>query len=83
MLEKAPDVTRLVDRLEERKLVERDRSDKDRRHSITRITEKGLRLLVEIEPQMVEGRELFAKCLSDNEARKLTNICEKIYAVKA
>src|SRR5277367_1900398 len=45
MLEKAPDVTRLVDRLESQGLAERDRSDTDRRLSITRITEKGLELI--------------------------------------
>src|SRR5262245_12251029 len=38
MIDRAPDVTRLVDRLERRGLVERDRSDADRRLSLTRIT---------------------------------------------
>lgn len=82
MLEDAPDVTRLVDRLEKQKLVERDRSDEDRRHSLARITEKGLRLLDEMEQPMTEENELFANRLSDAESRKLTNICEKIYSDK-
>lgn len=82
MLEEAPDVTRLVDRLERQKLVERDRAEDDRRLSIARITEKGLQLLVEAEPQMSEIGKSFANRLSNNEARKLTNICEKIYSEK-
>ncbi len=82
MLEEAPDVTRLVDRLEKQNLVERDRADDDRRLSIARITEKGLQLLAEAEPQMKEIGKFFENSLSNNEARKLTNICEKIYAEK-
>src|SRR5689334_18026073 len=45
MIEKAPDVTRLVDRLEAMGFVERARSKDDRRLSIARITPKGLQLL--------------------------------------
>lgn len=82
MLEDAPDVTRLVDRLERQKLVVRDRSEEDRRHSLARITEKGLQLLVEMEQPMMEVNDFFAEILSDAESRKLTNICEKIYAEK-
>ena len=82
MFEEAPDVTRLVNRLEKQKLVERDRAEDDRRLSIARITEKGLHLLAEAEPQMKEIDKFFENRLSNNEARKLTNICEKIYAEK-
>ena len=38
MLDRAPDVTRIVDRLSAKKLVERDRNGDDKRQSITRIT---------------------------------------------
>src|SRR5215470_9090161 len=40
MVEKAPDVTRLIDRLQQQGLVERVRSEEDRRHSLTKITSK-------------------------------------------
>src|SRR4029077_12285253 len=50
MLDRAPDVTRIIDRLEEKRYVERDRAGKDRRHSIARITKEGLRLLDGMEP---------------------------------
>jgi len=45
LLANAPDVTRLVDRLQAQGLVERDRVEEDRRLSVARITRKGLRLL--------------------------------------
>lgn len=45
LLTKDPDITRLLDRLEQRGLIQRARSDHDRRVVRTRITEKGLKLL--------------------------------------
>jgi DNA-binding MarR family transcriptional regulator len=45
LLSSAPDVTRLVDRLQAQGLVERDRMEEDRRLRIARITGNGLRLL--------------------------------------
>ena len=40
-----PDVTRLLDRLEEMELIARERGSADRRYVTTRITRAGLRLL--------------------------------------
>src|SRR5437870_2877031 len=50
MLDRAPDVTRIIDRLSEKGFVERARGGEDRRHSITRITQQGLALLETIDP---------------------------------
>ncbi|MEO8218586.1 MAG: MarR family transcriptional regulator [Acidobacteriota bacterium] len=79
LLDRAPDVTRLIDRLEEKGLVVRDRSAQDRRHSLTRITAKGLRLLEKMEPEMAEAQRRFASRISVREARELSRICEQIY----
>src|SRR4051812_23378770 len=49
MIAQVPDVTRLLDRLEESELIERQRSSEDRRQVGTRITEKGLKLLSELD----------------------------------
>lgn len=49
MLTRMPDVTRLLDRMEDAKLVARARNSEDRRLVSTRITAKGLRLLDEVE----------------------------------
>jgi DNA-binding MarR family transcriptional regulator len=80
MLEKAPDVTRLVDRLEQQNLVERVRSEEDRRLSITRISPAGLDLLNTMEPAMQALNRDFAERVSRRDCRELSRICEGIYA---
>ncbi len=45
MITRDPDVTRLLDRLEKRRLISRCRETKDRRTVMTRITPDGLKLL--------------------------------------
>ena len=49
MLTKDPDVTRLIDRLEGRGLLQRARSDQDRRVVRTRITAAGLDVLARLD----------------------------------
>lgn len=49
LLRQVPDVTRLLDRMTELKLIGRQRSDTDRRLVRTRITAKGLELLAELD----------------------------------
>jgi DNA-binding MarR family transcriptional regulator len=49
MIEKAPGITRLLDRLERKHLVLRTRSRDDRRQVFCRITDGGLRLLNDLE----------------------------------
>jgi DNA-binding MarR family transcriptional regulator len=79
MIERAPDITRLVDRLEKRGWVERDRSERDRRLSISRITPAGLELLETIGPRLVEVQRDFAARVPDKDCRELSRICEAIY----
>jgi DNA-binding MarR family transcriptional regulator len=45
MVTRDPDITRLLDRLEARSLVQRSRENQDRRVVTTRITDEGIRLL--------------------------------------
>ena len=49
MIERAPGITRLLDRLEAKKLVRRQRCPTDRRQVMCWITEPGLRLLGKME----------------------------------
>jgi DNA-binding MarR family transcriptional regulator len=49
MVAKVPDVTRLLDRMEEMELVERERDSGDRRMVFTRLTRKGAQLLARID----------------------------------
>ncbi len=52
MIRRVPDVTRLLDRLEDAGLVARDREGRDRRYVTTRITPKGRALLEQVDPQV-------------------------------
>jgi DNA-binding MarR family transcriptional regulator len=79
MVERAPDVTRLIDRLEKRGLVERDRSERDRRLSISRITAAGLELLARIDPITEQMSQRFTEHLSERDCLELSRICECIY----
>jgi DNA-binding MarR family transcriptional regulator len=60
LVSRAPDITRLVDRLHERGLVERGRSAADRRAVHVGITEAGRALLARLAPEVREchGRQL-------------------------
>lgn len=61
MLEQTPGITRLIDRLEAKKLVVRVRSDEDRRQVWCRITPAGLQLLSRLDrPVRDLDRELMA-----------------------
>ncbi len=79
MIEPAPDVTRLVDRLVKENLVERYYSEKDKRLSLTRITEKGIKLLNKIRPDIDNLNKLISDCLNKDEKKKLSELLEKIY----
>ena len=52
LVRQVPDVTRLLDRLEDLELISRERGGDDRRFVTTRITSNGLRLLDALEDRM-------------------------------
>jgi DNA-binding MarR family transcriptional regulator len=58
MITRDPDVTRLLDRLEKRRLISRCRETKDRRTVMARIAPEGLKLLARLdEPVQAAHRE--------------------------
>jgi DNA-binding MarR family transcriptional regulator len=59
MVEQAPGVTRLLDRLQAKSLVRRQRSPLDRREIRCWITDEGLELLGRLDGQMQEGARRF------------------------
>ncbi len=79
MIDRAPDITRLIDRLEKTGLVLRERDGSDRRLSVTRITKKGLKLLDELQPEILESIRTLDINLTDSEWKKLSSLAEKIY----
>lgn len=73
-----PDVTRLLDRLEKRKLIARSRDTRDRRVVTTRITPVGLRLLASLDKPMTElGRSLFNH-MAKQDLKKLSSLLDKV-----
>jgi DNA-binding MarR family transcriptional regulator len=79
LIERAADVTRLIDRLEAEHWVERIRSEDDRRLSIARITDKGLVLLDRMAPEIRKVHEHVAARISARECRELSRLCEQLY----
>ena len=80
MVEQAPGVTRLLDRLEAKGLVRRQRCTKDRRQHLCWITQAGLALLTELDgPVHRSGREGL-KGLSESEQRALVRLLDAVRA---
>ncbi|HEX8817830.1 MAG TPA: MarR family transcriptional regulator [Terriglobales bacterium] len=55
MISRDPDITRLLDRLEKRKLISRKRETKDRRMVLTRITDAGMKMLAELDEPVLRA----------------------------
>jgi DNA-binding MarR family transcriptional regulator len=79
LIERAADVTRLIDRLEAEELAQRGRSADDRRLSIARITPKGLDLLDRMAPGVRKVHEYIGTRISLQDCRELSRLCELIY----
>ncbi|MCX7850902.1 MarR family transcriptional regulator, partial [Thermus sp.] len=77
MLDKMSDASRLVDRLIQKKLVERKICSQDRRKVDVIITRKGLKLLEKIDAQN-EELDSYLKNLSETEAKKLNHLLDKL-----
>jgi DNA-binding MarR family transcriptional regulator len=74
MLTRMPDMTRLLDRMEDAGFVVRAREGDDRRMVMTRITEKGRRLLDDLDaPVMALHRKQMAG-LTDAQLRSLSDL---------
>ncbi|WP_439128936.1 MarR family winged helix-turn-helix transcriptional regulator [Polaribacter sp.] len=75
MIERAPNATRLMDKLCDKNLIERERCEHDRRVVYVKITNQGLELLSTID----EYKNLsFLENLSEEEAETLSNLLDKI-----
>ncbi|GIK20705.1 MAG: MarR family transcriptional regulator [Ignavibacteriota bacterium] len=79
MIEPAPDVTRIIDNLIKAKLVERFNSTKDKRLSMSRITEKGIKLLNQVHPEVKALGNYISSALTNTEKKTLSGLLEKIY----
>jgi DNA-binding MarR family transcriptional regulator len=83
MITRDPDITRLLDRLQKRGLVERIRCKCDRRVVYGKITVAGLKLLRELdEPLEKHGREML-KHVGQAKLKQLIELLEKVRDGKA
>ncbi len=78
LIRRAPDVTRILDRLEREHLIERGWSPDNRRHSVARITAKGLRVLETIDPGLAQFQAEVLAPLSAEELRALGKTLDKL-----
>ena len=79
MLDRAPDLTRMIDRMIKRGLVQRARSGDAGRQSIARITPRGRKLLAGLHGRVRSVTQQLERRLSAREARELSRLCEKLY----
>ena len=75
MIERAPNATRLMDKLCDKNLIERERCEHDRRVVFVKISEVGLGLLSSIDNIKNVS---FLDNLSEEEAATLSNLLDKI-----
>ncbi len=71
MVSRAPDITRMIDKLEERKLLTRTRSKKDRRTVLVALSQVGIALLDQIAEPLRECHERQLGHLNDQQLKSL------------
>ena len=72
-----PDITRLLDRMEKRGLISRQRNAKDRRFVTTRIASSGLEVLAELDEPVSELHRRQFESLSGAELKQLIALLDK------
>ena len=78
MIERAPGITRMIDRLEAKKLVARERRGGDRRCVHCRITKHGLALLARLDEPVDEGDRAAFAALNQRELAQLVALLEQV-----
>jgi DNA-binding MarR family transcriptional regulator len=82
MIEETPGVTRLLDRLEAKGLVRRQRCPKDRRQHLCWITQKGLDLLAGLDAPIVRHSDEALEGLTRDEQSSLIRLLDQVRAAK-
>ena len=78
MITKDPDITRLLDRMEDRGLVVRARDEKDRRVVTSRITAKGAKLAEEMEQPLLKMHKQVIGHLGEKNLQALVDLLEMV-----
>ncbi|HOD09625.1 MAG TPA: MarR family transcriptional regulator [Flavobacterium sp.] len=82
MIAKNSNTTRLIDKLLLKDLVTREVCPDNRRKIEVQITPKGLELLLELDPKVIEHEKLFSKNLTTEELIQLNILLEKYRTIK-
>jgi DNA-binding MarR family transcriptional regulator len=83
MLTRDPDITRLLDRLESRSLITRQRDTRDRRIVSTRITPEGLKLLKELDQPVLDFHRRQFVHMPDPKLKDLIDLLESARNVES
>ena len=78
MITRDPDITRLLDRLERRRLLTRSRSKEDRRFVAIRITDEGLALLAELDSPIEQKQLALMRHMSRDQLSSILELLEQI-----
>ena len=78
MVRRVPDVTRLLDRMEDVKLIARERGGDDRRFVTTRITAAGLKVLAALDPVADEFADTVLGHLGDARLQTLVDLLGRV-----
>ena len=76
MVEQTPGITRLLDRLETKDLVTRERCQTDRRQVFCRITPAGLSLLARLDQPLRDAEDTALSALTPRQLRQLMNLLD-------
>ena len=76
LITKDSDITRLLDRLEARALILRERESKDRRVRLARITDEGLRTLAELDKPLAQCHRRQLGHMSEKQLAALNKLLE-------
>ncbi len=82
VLEQSPDITRILDRLENQKLITRVKGKEDKRESLTKITRKGIEVVDQAAGHVNQFSKNIETLLGKDGCEKLSELCEKLYEVK-
>lgn len=78
MVDKAPNATRLSDKLLDKEFIERKRGEQDRRVVYLNITAKGLELLKAIDNDTEGEHFSYFSRITDEEAKQFSNMLDKL-----
>jgi DNA-binding MarR family transcriptional regulator len=77
MIEQTPGITRLLDRLEAKQLVGRERCPRDRRQVTCRISAEGMSLLAELDTPIREAEKVALAGLTPRQLQQLLELLDR------